>query len=219
MPLLIPRNQQPFYIGKGTGDRYLRHLRETASNTENHRKFNKIQSIRKNGLEPLVIKILEGLAEQLAYDIECRLIAKYGRIDFDLNGILTNVCSDNRPPRLIGEANPFYGQTQPDWVKQRLSEVHRGKTISEEHRQAIVAANKGSANHMFGNTHTTEARAKISQSHSKPYVVVSPDGQTYHTNSLKTFCKEHGLGYSSMPAVSTGRMVSHRNGWKCQKAA
>ena len=39
------------------------------------------------------------LEEQAAYDIETELIKKYGRKGFEPNGILMNLCEDNRPPK------------------------------------------------------------------------------------------------------------------------
>lgn len=46
-------NFEPFYIGKGTGNRYKCHL--DSKNYNNDYKLNKISSIRKNGFEPLYL--------------------------------------------------------------------------------------------------------------------------------------------------------------------
>lgn len=47
------KNNQPFYIGKGCGDRAKAHLSKTVDNTENVHKVRKINRIREAGLEPL----------------------------------------------------------------------------------------------------------------------------------------------------------------------
>lgn len=85
-----PRNNQPFYVGKGYGRRDRYHLRETADNTENPRKHQIICDIRAAGLEPLIERIGENLNEPDAYALEDEFILKYGRIGFEPDGILTN---------------------------------------------------------------------------------------------------------------------------------
>jgi len=51
-------DNEPFYIGKGCGSRYLRHLK---CNEHNHIKNNKINKIKSSGDSPIIIKILEKL--------------------------------------------------------------------------------------------------------------------------------------------------------------
>lgn len=96
--LIDPRTDQPFYVGKGKKDRAKSHLKETQETTINIRKYNKIQSILKEGLEPKIIYYAVDLSEQTAYNLEADLIKKYGRKDYDEGGILLNICEDNRPP-------------------------------------------------------------------------------------------------------------------------
>ena len=93
-----PRNHVPFYIGKGKGKRSMSHLKETKETTINIRKYNKIQSILIEGLTPLISYYATDLSESDAYDLESFLIKKYGRKDYDANGILLNICEDNWPP-------------------------------------------------------------------------------------------------------------------------
>lgn len=96
--LIDPRTDQPFYVGKGKKNRAKSHLKETQETTINIRKYNKIQSMLKEGLEPKIIYYAVDLSEQTAYNIEADLIKKYGRKDYDKGGILLNICEDNRPP-------------------------------------------------------------------------------------------------------------------------
>ncbi len=93
-----PRNNVPFYIGKGKGKRSMSHLKETKETTINIRKYNKIQSIFSEGLTPLISYYATDLSEQDAYELEASLIKQYGRKDYDANGILLNICENNRPP-------------------------------------------------------------------------------------------------------------------------
>lgn len=119
-----PLCEEPFYIGKGSGDRKFRHLKET---TENYLKWCKIKSILNRGHTPLIEILEEFDNEKTAYEFEANLIQKYGRIGIDANGCLTNRCIDGRPPTYaasmprseqykknmslakMGDKNPMYG--------------------------------------------------------------------------------------------------------------
>ena len=80
--LIDPRTNQPFYIGKGKGRRAKTHLWEVPE-TRNRYKENKIESIRKVGLEPKIHYVVENIQDSdLAYEIESLLIKKYGRKKF-----------------------------------------------------------------------------------------------------------------------------------------
>lgn len=96
--LIDPRNKQPFYVGKGQNDRWKIHLKETIDTTDNKRKFYKIQKILRLGLEVKADFVQKNMNEDSAYDLEAEQIQKYGRQKLDENGILTNICLDNRPP-------------------------------------------------------------------------------------------------------------------------
>jgi hypothetical protein len=67
---------EPFYIGKGTKSRMLRHLKNENINPI---KVNKIKKIRSSGLEPLVKKIVENISNEESLEIEKRLIKTIGR--------------------------------------------------------------------------------------------------------------------------------------------
>lgn len=125
--LLDPRKaDQPFYIGKGTGDRAKSHLYETYHNTGNRRKWCKIAAIRKAGLEIKILKIKENLEEEEAYQLEENLIKRYGRIGFEEGGILTNICDSAKPPSPVG------------------------RVISQETREKQSKRQLGPLNHRYG---------------------------------------------------------------------
>lgn len=79
---------EPFYIGKGKGDRDQVHLIEKDSG--NRHKHNKIQQIIREGFEPIIIRLQEELSEQEAWDLEERLINLIGR-SYYKTGPLTNL--------------------------------------------------------------------------------------------------------------------------------
>lgn len=80
---------EPFYVGKGKGNRYKQHLLE-CSLKYNNIKNNKIKLIIKNGLNPIILKIDKNLTEQKALNLEEYLIKKIGRIKLN-SGPLTNL--------------------------------------------------------------------------------------------------------------------------------
>lgn len=164
------RDNEPFYVGKGSGRRVRVHLTENKKSSENSWKYSKIQKIREAGLEPVVEYYATDLVEDDAYDLEARLIKQYGRAKIDEGGILTNRCMDNRPPPYPigqpmreeikqkignaqrGEKNHRYGDHWPHTEKQRRREFNRVNGIkppvrtgpmSQAQKDAIAAGNRG----------------------------------------------------------------------------
>lgn len=106
--LLDPTNYYlPFYIGKGKNDRWKNHLNETKENTDNKRKYYKIQKLLKEEYEIIHIKWQENMSEENAYNLETDLIKRFGREGIDKDGILTNICLDKRPPNPLGIVRSF----------------------------------------------------------------------------------------------------------------
>lgn len=78
-------DHEPFYIGKGTKSRMLRHLKDD----RNSIKINKINKIKQDGLSPLIIKIIDNISNDDALEIEKLLIKDIGRL-CNKTGTLTN---------------------------------------------------------------------------------------------------------------------------------
>jgi hypothetical protein len=143
-----PVTDLPFYFGKGCGERHLDHLSETKDNTDNHKKWAYIQGLRNAGLEPVVIILSQGLDEDSAYEEEERLILLWGRRGIDEDGVLTNICLANRPPR-----------SEETCKKISLALKGRPKPpFSAEHRAKLATASRGKKMSL-------ETRAKLSTSH------------------------------------------------------
>lgn len=147
------KNNQPFYVGKGSGRRAIRHLEETLKVSDNRHKYYKIQKIRSDGFEPVIEYHAIDLSEDEAYKIETDLIQKYGRENFDEGGILTNFLIDGRPPIRSGPMS----QEQKDAIRKGntgkkrtfkqsayLSSIRKGKShgaCAEETKEKIRLSN------------------------------------------------------------------------------
>lgn len=79
--LIDPRSNQPFYVGKGVGDRMYYHeravVRKYADATKPH--HNRIEQILREGFAITYDKILVGVTEGQALNRERELIKQYGR--------------------------------------------------------------------------------------------------------------------------------------------
>lgn len=157
--LLDPRkDNQPFYVGKGTGERYKDHLTESLSSTPNRRKYHKIQKIIKSGHSVGIKIVKEFDDETMAYNFEEELIKKYGRKDYDPGGILMNICLNAKPPRYwegpdaaqildkIKQSRAKNPYTHSSDIRQKISAATKGKPKkprTAEHKASLSAALKG----------------------------------------------------------------------------
>lgn len=115
---------EPFYVGKGTRDRYRQHLKNF--NGDNRHKENKIKAIQRGGLEiPIVFPFYSSSSEE-AYAEEARIITLIGRSCE--GGILTNYHAGGK-----GGISPT-----PE-IKQKISQSLKGRQIPEEQRQKLLA--------------------------------------------------------------------------------
>lgn len=88
--LRVEGEENPFYVGKGMGDRAFYHLTASALNSyENRHKTNTILKAQREGKQVFVEFIQTNMREQDAYDLEREVVFKYGRRN-DGSGILTN---------------------------------------------------------------------------------------------------------------------------------
>jgi hypothetical protein len=144
--LIDPRNGQAFYVGKGKGRRFASHLRETATTTINLKKFNKIQSIRKDGLEPLVEIIKKFESEVDAYNHEKHLIESLSD--------LTNI----QPGGLGGSGND-------DWKINNPSSKTKGMTYEQRYGEEKAAQMKEIRSlKLKGRVFSNESRQRMAES-------------------------------------------------------
>jgi hypothetical protein len=97
-----PLTHVPFYIGKGNGRRYKRHL----INARNIYLRRKIEKLRNEGLEPQIDKVFFTDDEDIAYQVEADLIRAYG-LDRE-GGLLCNFDKGTKGSKLYDFDDSFY---------------------------------------------------------------------------------------------------------------
>ena len=232
--LIDPRVNLPFYVGKGKNDRVYFHLSEKSrASSDNQRKFNKIQKIREEGYEPeiKIVKYFDN--EDDAYFYEESLIKQYGRIRYDENGILTNICESSRPPTHKGKTyQQIYGDKWEEQIeKRRKAQLDVGgygpKKHSEETKRKISEKVAGKNNPSYGVPCSEERKRKIREKakeryengfkspSAKTWKLLSPEGKEYIVNGeLKKFCKLYNISYATMcAAIKYNRTGPRKNGW------
>jgi ribosomal protein S11 len=122
----------PFYVGKGKGKRAQYHTRQNqqGKNTENPYKDHVIRQILNEGLTPVIEYVFWSEDEKSVYDFEEVLIAKYGRKRYEPNGVLTNLCKDNRPPH-----NEYSEERKQIYRKRMMGNtLNKGRIQSQEEK-------------------------------------------------------------------------------------
>ena len=233
--LIDPRVNLPFYVGKGKDKRVYFHLsKKSRAKSENKRKYNKIQKIREDGYEPEIKIVKYFVDENDAYDYEEVLIQRYGRIRYDKNGILTNICESLRPPKLKARTyQEIYGDEWQEQIEKRLNtKKERGnyggvKEHTEETKRKISQKVAGKNNPSYGVPCSEDRKKKISERAKERYLngfisptaktwkLISPDGTEYIViGELKKFCKLHNISYATMcAAITYNRIGPRKNGW------
>lgn len=128
----------PYYIGKGTGKRYI----DKHGKTPVPKNRNNIVFLEKN------------LTDLGAIALERRYIKWYGRKDI-CTGILLNLTNG-------GDGHSGFKRTQE--AIEKLAKFNTGKKHSEETRKKISEANSGSKNGMFGKKQSEEHIRKNKES-------------------------------------------------------
>jgi hypothetical protein len=140
----------PYYIGKGSGNRlYQRINRKYAKPPEDTSK---------------IVVLKSGMTEEKAFELEKKLISRYGRRGIDDNGILENRSpggagisgykwtQEQRESRRgannpmygrRGEKSTFWGRTHTKETRDKISQANSGRSPSQETREKLSKASKG----------------------------------------------------------------------------
>jgi group I intron endonuclease len=144
----IELEYEPFYVGKGTGNR----IKSSLYDRESPFKVNKINKIKNSGGEIISIKLYENLENIESLELEKFIIDKIGRRDLGL-GTLVNQ-TDGGDGRLTSPHS--------EATKRKISETKKSQNLStpltEETKNKLREINKGDKNPMFGKTHTDKIK-------------------------------------------------------------
>lgn len=127
---LLRENGTPFYIGKGSGQRWLSHEMDARRGMRGY-KYAIIRRMQARGAEVVKIKIHEGLTEAVAHEYEVALIRAIGRGRF---GPLANLTDG-------GEGVSGLQFTAEH--RQKLAVASRGRKHTPEAKAKVSAANVG----------------------------------------------------------------------------
>lgn len=215
--LIDPRNNLPFYVGKGKGNRCDFHSSE-AKYYKNRKslKLSKIRSILADGYEVIVKKVEENVSDEKAIDFECLLIEELRHLGITLTNMTDggDGASGYRhtEEHKLKMAKLFKNRIFSEETKQRMrkpkSETGRANIAkarkessyrpSEETKQKMSAALKGRTSSMKGLTHTDEAKLKMSLARKgvpKPKIECPHCKQAVAVNTAKRWhfdnCKEN----------------------------
>jgi hypothetical protein len=188
--LIDPRNNQPFYVGKGVGRRCYSHVLESRNTTAKTHKLNKIRMIEGLGLKVLVKKVEENVSDEQAKEFECFLISEIR--DFGIK--LTNLTDGGDGRSGYKASAETIAKTRHDWtagqkakISASLSGVNHpnyGKPCSEERRQAIIKGTLGVKKS------TTEKMRKPKQKQQCPHCGIFASGGNlakWHMDKCKEY--------------------------------
>lgn len=120
---------EPFYVGKGKGNRINVHKYGKSG------KFmkNKMTSLKNKNIEPVILKLINNISNEQACENEKYLIKIIGRRDINL-GPLCNLTNGGE-----GSLGAVISKERRDII----SKVHKGKKMSNETIQKMKIAQKG----------------------------------------------------------------------------
>lgn len=153
-PLYLPEldlwlNYEPFYVGKGTGDRCNHHVKGAIKNKNmgNPRKFFKIKKILREGHEVIVINTKLYESENKAKELEMLAIKLIGRADLS-NGPLTNLTDG-------GDGAPNLSEE----TRRKIGEANKARPNFAEHMALMNKLSSG----MLGKRHSEKSKAILSE--------------------------------------------------------
>lgn len=137
-----PRNNEVFYVGKGSGRRCFAHLREVFNDkkpvkrSKTWSKFNRIKSILNDGYFPIIEKIKKDLFEYEALKLENETILKYKFVED--GGTLLNQVMENKVSQDLSKS---VSESLKEYFRNNEHQ-NKGKTWSDKTRQNMSNARK-----------------------------------------------------------------------------
>lgn len=146
-------NFEPFYVGKGHGNRCNEHLESNKLKNDCF-KNRKIKNILKEGSKPIILKISENLFEIDSFELEVKLINVIGRSNLK-KGPLVN---------LTNGGDGVSGLIRTKQHSEKLKIANSGKKRTFETKEKIKLSLIGKIGRNTGNKHSEKTKLKISES-------------------------------------------------------
>lgn len=89
--------------------------------------------------------------------------------------------------------------------------VGHEKYCSDNPNRYLPYDRNGKNNPMYGKTQSEEAKEKQREKRCKrKYSITSPSGETFITNNIKKFCREHNLDSSNVYNIVNGKYKQYK---------
>lgn len=177
---------EPFYVGKGYGDRYNNHLNE--KRIVNKYKSGKINNIKKVGLLPEIVFICDGVSDDFAKSVEISTISKIGRYP---NGPLTNLTEGGDGTLGLNRSQDSIDKqikstlANDSWLKKMksaefaadVSERMKEYYSNEDNRKLISKRQSGSGNSMYGKNTSDKQKKSVTLAHVEGRIKLSDSGR------------------------------------------
>lgn len=222
---------EPFYVGKGKGNRDTKRLERVRKNNKIREKsflINKLKSLHRKNLSPIHIRVYDKLTEEEAFTKEKFLIEIIGRRDLKL-GPLVNLTNGGD-----GVSGRIFSADEKSRISERMKQnnpcslknMSIDEIIVKNRKSGLTTKQKGllkGSNHpLFNIGHSQIVKEKIKQnhadcsgknnSHAKVWTIFSPENEIFKINgTLREFCKANQLSYSVLIRnVNKGKIKAYK---------
>lgn len=191
---------EKFYIGKTVYPLYVRFSQHKYIAITKLKKTYLHNSIRKYGIENFEIKLLETVDNIEKLNEKEKYWIKELKPNYNLSE--------------GGEGN--FGYKFTDEQRQHLSNIRKGRKLSEQHIKSLSEANKGKKNPMYGKFgklnpfYGKKHSEEFIERKSKIYSFTDPFGEKITIKNLTKFCRENDLHTGNMNSLFYGKIKSYK---------